>query len=218
MKNRTFGVIGLGRFGYHMAKTLAEGGAEVIAVDNDEGVVREVGEFVTEAYALDATDEKALKESGIIEADTVIVSIGEKVDASFLVVALLLGLGVKDIIAKGINPLHGKALLKMGVRKVVFPEMDSAVRAAHSLLVTGLSNEIIFAPGHSIYEIEAPAAMKGRTLADLDLRARFNLNVLLIKHKDGGVKSPGPGDMIQDGDSLLAMGDPKSLLKMEDDL
>ena len=91
-----------------MAKTLAEGGAEVIACDIDEEKVKQISELVHQAFILDATDEKALKESGIANADTVIVSIGENIEASILVVVQLMELGVKEIIAKAVNPLHGR--------------------------------------------------------------------------------------------------------------
>ncbi len=130
---KVFGVIGLGRFGFNVAKTLAEGGAEVIACDIDEEKVRQISELVSSAFVLDATDEKALKESGIANADTVIVSIGENVEASLLVVVQLMELGVKEIIAKAVNPLHGRVLERLGVSRVIHPERDMAIRLAHSL-------------------------------------------------------------------------------------
>ena len=97
---KVFGVIGLGRVGFNVAKTLAEGGAEVIACDVDEEKVKAIAELVSQAFILDASDDKALKESGIANADVVIVSIGENIEASILVVVQLMELGVKEIIAK----------------------------------------------------------------------------------------------------------------------
>ena len=127
---KVFGVIGLGRFGFNVAKTLAEGGAEVIACDVDEEKVKAIAELVSQAFILDATDEKALKESGIANADVVIVSIGENIEASILVVVQLMELGVKEIIAKAVNPLHGRILERLGISRVIHPERDMSIRAS----------------------------------------------------------------------------------------
>ena len=119
---KVFGVIGLGRFGFNVAKTLAEGGAEVIACDVDEEKVKAIAELVSQAFILDATDEKALKESCIANADVVIVSIGEYIEASKLVVVQLMELGVMEKIAKSVNPLHGKILERLGISRVIHPD------------------------------------------------------------------------------------------------
>ncbi|MDQ7082904.1 MAG: TrkA family potassium uptake protein [Aquificota bacterium] len=101
---RTFGVIGLGKFGFYVARTLSEAGMEVIAMDKDPEKVRQVSDFVTHAYIADALDEKALEESGILTSDTVIVSIGTNVEASILITVMLLKRGVREVVAKAINP------------------------------------------------------------------------------------------------------------------
>ncbi len=211
---RIFGVIGLGRFGFHVAKTLAEGGAEVIAVDRDEEKVKKAGEFITRAYIGDALDEKALEEAGIFNADTVVLSIGENVEASILVAVLLIERGVRDIVAKAVNPLHGEVLRRLGVRRVVFPEMEMAVRVAKSLLITGMIEEIPFAPGHSIYEIEAPRRIAGKTLRELDLRNRYGINVLAIKREGKVIPNPSADDRINAGDVLLVLGSEESIHRL----
>ena len=211
---RVFGVIGLGRFGFHVAKTLAEGGAEVIAIDRDEERVRRVSEFITRAYIGDALDEKALEEAGMFNADTVVLSIGENVEASILVAVLLIERGVRDIVAKAVNPLHGEVLRRLGVRRVVFPEMEMAVRVAKSLLITGMIEEIPFAPGHSIYEIEAPSRIAGKTLRELDLRNRYGINVLAIKREGRVIPNPSADDRIKAGDVLLVLGSEESVQRL----
>ncbi len=203
---RVFGVIGLGRFGFHVAKTLAEAGAEVIAIDRDEDRVRRIGDLVTHAYIADALEEKALEESGVLTADTVIVSIGVNVEASILVTVLLMNRGVKDIVAKAINPLHGEVLRRLGVRRVVYPEMEMAVKLARSLLITGMVEEIPFAPGYSIFEIKAPGSIVGKTLREVDLRRKYGVNVLVIKRGNRLIVNPPADERIDAEDLLLILG------------
>ena len=203
---RVFGVIGLGRFGYHVAKTLAEAGVEVIAIDKDPDKVRQVSDLVTHAYIADALDEKALEESGIFTADTVVISIGVNIEASILVTVILLGRGVKDIVAKAINPLHGEVLSRLGVKRVVYPEMEMGVKLARSLLIGGVLEEIPFAPGYSIFEIKAPRRITGKTLKELDLRRRYGITVLVIKRGDKVIVNPSATDRIEPDDVLLVLG------------
>ena len=205
-KNRTFGVIGLGRFGYHVARTLAQGGAEVIACDVDEEKVREISEYVSLAYVLDATDAKALKESGIANVDTAVVSIGENIEASILIVVQLKELGVKEVVAKAITPLHGKVLEKLGVDRVVYPEKEMAIRVAHSLLAGEFIEEIPIGEKHSLFELKAFDFMLGKTLRDLDVRRRFGVSVLAIKRGENLIVNPIGDEKILPGDILVVLG------------
>jgi len=213
-KNRTFGVIGLGRFGYHVARTLAQGGAEVIACDVDEEKVREISEYVSLAYVLDATDAKALKESGIANVDTAVVSIGENIEASILIVVQLKELGVKEIVAKAVNPLHGKVLEKLGVDRVVYPEKEMAIRVAHSLLVGEFIEEIPIGEKHSLFELKAFDFMLGKTLRELDIRRRFGVSVLAIKRGENLIVNPVGDEKILPGDILVVLGTTEQLSTM----
>jgi trk system potassium uptake protein TrkA len=213
-KNRTFGVIGLGRFGYHVARTLAQGGAEVIACDVDEEKVREVSEYVSLAYVLDATDAKALKESGIANVDTAVVSIGENIEASILIVVQLKELGVKEVVAKAITPLHGKVLEKLGVDRVVYPEKEMAIRVAHSLLAGEFIEEIPIGEKHSLFELKAFDFMLGKTLRELDVRRRFGVSVLAIKRGENLIVNPVGDEKILPGDILVVLGTTEQLSSM----
>ncbi len=213
-KNKSFGVIGLGRFGYHVALTLAKGEAEVIACDVDEEKVREVSEYVSLAYVLDATDAKALKESGIANVDTVVVSIGENIEASILIVVQLKELGVKEVVAKAITPLHGKVLEKLGVDRVVYPEKEMAIRVAHSLLVGEFIEEIPIGEKHSLFELKAFDFMLGRTLKDLDIRRRFGVSVLAIKRGENLIVNPMGDEKILSGDILVILGTTEQISSM----
>ncbi len=213
-KNRTFGVIGLGRFGYHVARTLAQGGAEVIACDVDEEKVREISEYVSLAYVLDATDARALKESGIANVDTAVVSIGKNIEASILIVVQLKELGVKEVVAKAITPLHGKVLEKLGVDRVVYPEKEMAIRIAHSLLVGEFIEEIPIGEKHSLFELKAFDFMLGKTLRDLDVRRRFGVSVLAIKRGENLIVNPVGDEKVLPGDILVVLGTTEQLSTM----
>ena len=142
MAKRTFGVIGLGRFGYAMATTLAQLGHDVIGVDSDEDKVRALADVISLAMLLDAIDEKALRAAGMKDVDVAVVSIGENIESSLLVVTLLQEIGVKKIVAKAVTALHGRILEKLGVSRVVFPEREMAVRVAHGLVMPNVLDYI----------------------------------------------------------------------------
>lgn len=203
---KVFGVIGLGRFGFNVAKTLAEGGAEVIACDRDEERVRQIADIVHQAFILDATDEKALKESGIANADVVVVSIGENIEASILVVVQLMELGVKEIIAKAVNPLHGRILERLGISRVIHPERDMAIRLAHSLLVGGFIEEIPIAHNYSIFEMLPIAKFHNKTLKELDLRRKYDMTVLAIKRGEKFIVNPSGDEWILPNDIMIVLG------------
>jgi len=212
--SRIFAVIGLGRFGFYVAKTLAELGAEVIAVDVDESKVKQISELVTHAYVADALDEKALEEAGVFNADTAVVSIGQNVEASIFVVVILKEKGVREIVAKAINHLHGKVLERLGVARVVYPEMETAIKLAHSLILKGLIEEIPFAPGYSIFELKAPENFYGKSLKELDLRKRFDVTVLAVKKPDGKIIVNPSGDyVLEKDDTLLVLGNKEKMVE-----
>ncbi|GAB6072993.1 TrkA family potassium uptake protein [Venenivibrio stagnispumantis] len=213
-EKRIFAVIGLGKFGFHVAKTLAERGMEVIAIDKDEDRVKEVSEFVTQTYILDATDEKALRESGIKAVDVAVVSVGENLEANLMIVMLLNELGIKEIVAKAINPLHGKMLEKLNVSRVIYPEMETAIRVANSLIAKEIIEEIYLTENYSIFEIKVPQFMVGKTLAELDLRKKYDINVLGVKRENSVIINPAGEFMLQDGDILIVLGNINNVMDL----
>ncbi len=174
MARRQFAVIGLGRFGSAMATTLAELGHDVIGVDGDAERVRALADTITQAVELDATDERALRSVGIQDVDVAVVSIGENIESSLLVVMQLRELGVKTIVAKAVTPLHGKILEKLGVSRVIFPEREMAVRIAHGLVMPNVIDYIELSRDFSIVELPAPSQTcmaRCRHTADIALTA-----------------------------------------------
>ncbi len=217
---KVFGVIGLGRFGSNVARTLAENGAEVIAIDNDKNRLEKLEGLITKLYQGDVTNEQTLKESGILNADVVIVSIGENIEASILVVVQLMNLGVKNIIAKAWNELHGTILEKLGVQRVVYPEKEMAKRLAHSLLIGEFIEEIPFSEDYRIYEIKSFNGLYGKSLKELDMRRRFGISVLAVKRKgeEKPIINPAGDFKIGEGDILLILGREEDIVKFSNSL
>lgn len=204
-----------------MATTLASAGYDVIGIDGDEDKVRAVADLVSLAIQLDATNEKALRGAGIGDVDVAIVSIGENIESSLLVVTIVREIGIKDIVAKAVTPLHGRILEKLGVGRVVFPEREMAIRVAHSLVIPNVLDYIELSSDFSIVEVPAPPEFVGKTLRDIGLRARFGLTTIAIKHvSPAGVRlsmniAPGPDDVIQQGDVLSLLGSNEKLAQLD---
>ena len=221
MAKRSFAVIGLGRFGSAMSTTLAELGHDVVGVDGDEDRVRALADTISLAVQLDATDEKALRAAGIEEVDVAVVSIGENIESSLLVVTLLRELGIKNIVAKAVTPLHGRILEKLGVTRVVFPERETAIRLAHSLVIPNVLDYIELSNEFSIVEVPAPPDFAGKTLKQIGLRSRFGLTTIAIKRPsrtgDGAITNiaPGPDDVIEAGDTLALLGSNERLGQLD---
>ncbi len=217
MMGRQFAVIGLGRFGFSVAETLIKKGQEVLAIDRDEEKVEAVSDFATYAVQCDGTDEKALRAVNIQNADVAVVSIGEDIESSILIVMTLKELGVKQVIAKAVTPLHGKILMNLGVREVVFPERDAAIRLAHRLIAPNVIEYLQLVPGYSIEEMSVPPWLAGKKLSESQIRTRFGVNVIAIKRSQtrvvkGQVRTeevltfPGPEDIVEKDDILVMIG------------
>jgi trk system potassium uptake protein len=210
---KQFAVIGIGRFGFSIAKKLFEAGQEVLAVDVDEELIEESKTFVTHAVIADSTEEESLKSIGIRNFDSVIVAIGNDIQSSILTVLLLKELGVKHVIAKALNKLHGKVLTKVGADLVVFPERDMGERVAHLLLAPNVLNFIELSQDYSVEEIKIPDSMTNKTLRELDLRAKFNISVIAIRSDNKVIISPSPDEVIHMEDVLIVLGNNKDLAK-----
>ncbi|ETI66473.1 potassium channel family protein [Neobacillus vireti] len=206
-----YAVIGLGRFGLSIAYKLFESGQEVLGVDVNEERVEESQPYATHSIIADSTDADALKSIGIRNFDTVIVAIGNDIQASILSVLLLKELGVKKVIAKALNKLHGQVLKKVGADWVVFPERDMGIRVAHQLLSPNVLNFIELSKNYSVEEVKIPDRMLYKTLRELDLRARYNLSVIAIRHEDEINISPSPDKKMDDGDVLVVIGENRDL-------
>ncbi|MFH7820296.1 potassium channel family protein [Neobacillus thermocopriae] len=208
---KQYAVIGLGRFGSSVAARLYESGQEVLGVDVNMERVEDSNEFVTHAVIADSTDPESLKAIGIRNFDTVIVAIGNDIQASILSVLLLKELGVKKVIAKALNKLHGQVLEKVGADWVIFPERDMGIRVAHQLLSPNVLNFIEISKNYSVEEVRATEKMKDKTLRELDIRAKYNLSVIAIRKDHELTISPPPDKIIDEGDVLVVIGENRDL-------
>jgi trk system potassium uptake protein TrkA len=221
VKRKQFGVIGLGRFGSAMAITLTELGHDVIGVDGDESRVQQLADVITHALQIDATDEKALRAAGIQDVDVAVVSIGENIESSLLVVMQLRELGIRTIVAKAVTPLHGRILEKLGVSRVIFPEREMAIRIAHSLVMPNVIDYIELSRDFSIVEVPAPEAFVGRTLKQLELRPRLGLTLIAIKRQADGSSAivtniaPAADETIRRRDILALLGSNERLNQLD---
>jgi trk system potassium uptake protein TrkA len=204
-----------------MALTLTELGHDVIGVDGDESRVQQLADMITHALQIDATDEKALRSAGIHEVQVAVVSIGENIESSLLVVMQLRELGIETIVAKAVTPLHGRILEKLGVSRVIFPEREMAIRIAHSLVMPNVIDYIELSRDFSIVEVPAPDAFVGRTLKQLELRQRLGLTLIAIKRKadDTGAVvtniAPAADETIRSGDILALLGSNERLSRLD---
>ena len=215
MKSKQFIVIGLGKFGQSVAKTLYQLGYDVLAVDDDEAIVQEISDQVTHAVQMDATDEYSLRTLGIRNFDVAVVSIGTNVQSSIMVTLNLKEAGVKKVIAKGNNEMHAKLLRKIGADRVILPEADMGVRVAHNLVSSYILDFIELSPDYSIVEISVPTQWIGKTIKDLDARAKYGFNIMAIKSDLDINILPVATDVIGDNNILVVIGSIEDLAKIE---
>lgn len=212
---KAFAIIGVGRFGESVAKTLTELGNEVLIVDKSQERIQEVSEFVTHAVEADVMDESVLKELGLRNFDVVIVSIGSDREASIMATLLAKEMGVKKVISKAQSELHGKVLKKVGADKVVFPERDMGTRVAHNLTSTNILDYIELSPDFSILEIGALESWIGKSLKELRLRNKYGVNIIAIKEGVNVNISPSSENIIEEGQIIVMIGDSKAIKKIE---
>jgi len=220
---RQVAVIGLGRFGYGVAETLVKKGCEVLAIDTDPEKVQAISDLATFAVQCDATDEKALRAISIQNVDVAVVSIGENVEASILIVQTLKELGIKQIIAKGVTALQGKILKNLGVSEVIFPERDAATRLAQRLMSPNVFEYLELVPGYSVEEIAVPDEMSGLRLKEAQIQETYHINLIGIRKKvtrmvKGRMTTdevfnvtPSSEDVIEKGDVLVVVGKQEDL-------
>lgn len=213
-----YAVIGLGRFGSSICKELSEEGMNVLAIDIDEHKVNEFKNIASFAVIADATDEQALKDIGIKNIDHVIVAIGDNIQASILTTVILSEMGVKKITVKAQNDYHEKILQKIGAHQVVHPERDMGRRLAHSLISSNILDYIELSEEHSIVEVIASRKMVGKSLVELNIRAKYGCNVVAVKRGDEIIVSPDAQFSFEENDVLIVIGRDNDISRFERNL
>ena len=208
---KSYVVIGLGRFGNTLARQLCKLGAEVLAMDVHNDLVQQVAEDVTHAVVGDAQDKDVLRALGVRDFDCAIVAIGTDLAASVLTVMNLQELGVPYIICKAHDETHSRVLKKLGVNKVVIPEQENATRLARSLHSHNVLDYIELSEDYGILEIPAPKSWVGKTLKELNIRAKLGVNIIAVENNKKTNVSPAADYQIQQEDVLVVLGDNYSL-------
>ena len=222
---RQFAVIGLGRFGSSVARTLAKKGYQVLAVDISENITQNISDEVTQTVCLDATDEKALRTVGIENVDVAIVGVGTDLEASILTTLNLKEIGIKEIVCKAVSEDHKKVLEKIGATRVIQPEREIGSRVANSLISTSVIEQIELSDESSIVELIPPKEFIGKSLREMDVRAKFGVNVIAIKRKIPSASkkgeeevvnvSPQAEDVIAKGDVIVVLGTNEDIEKLK---
>lgn len=206
-------VIGLGNFGGTLARALSERECHVTVIDRDQDKIQDIKDKVTQAIVADAADKGTLEEIGVQSADVIMVSIGDRVEASVLITLYLKELGAKRILAKANSEDHGKLLRSVGASEIILPEQDQALRLASSLVTPNVLDFIELGGDYSIIEFEAPKSFYAKTLKELELRSKYAVQILAVNNPLFEKPMPLPyGDyVVRPDDVFFIMGENKKL-------
>lgn len=211
----TYGIIGLGRFGYALAMELAAAGAELIVLDRDEEKIRELREYTDNAFIVRSLDKKTLSETGIQNCDVAVVCIGEHMDTSILTTLNLVSLGIPKVIAKSKSQEHGEILEKLGA-EVVYPERDMGIRLAHRLEASKMLDYIQLSEKLNISKLMIPEKMIGKTVLEVNLRKEFGVNIIAVENGGNLMELVAPGYQFRPDDILFLSGSRAGLNKLSD--
>lgn len=212
---KEFVVIGLGRFGGSIVRELVQLDADVMAIDISSEKVDEFAQIATQAVAADTTDESVLRSLGIRNFQHVVVAIGENIQASILTTLMLKEIGVEKITVKAQNDYHEKVLRKIGADHVVHPERDMGKRIANNMVSNNILDYLELSDQYSIAEIRVSDKLVGKTLVELDIRAKYGVNIVAIKRGIHILVSPQAIEQIEANDILIAIGSDVDIHRFE---
>jgi len=213
---KQFLIIGLGRFGASVSRTLSKAGHSVIGIDHSEDRIQRVAAEINDAIKCDATDAEILESLSIRDFDATIVAIGEKyIQNSILVTLILKEKGAKKIIAKAGTQTQGRVLSKVGADIIVYPEKDMGERVAKSLVSTNMVDFLEIAPDISIIEIISPKLMVGQNLVELNMRNKYGITIIAVKNNKNEIKIPPDVNYrFQPDDVVTLIGENRQLKKL----
>ena len=217
MKHTTFGVIGLGRFGTALAKSLAEAGKEVIVVDCNESKVRELRHYTEHAFVAEDLSKETLEDMGIQNCDTVIICIGEKIDNSIITTLNVVRKGITQVIAKAISRDQGAVLEKIGA-DVVYPERDMALRLGKRLVSNNFLDYISLDNDVEIQQLPVSSKMVGITVQEFNIRQRYGLNIIAIEREHTTDIEVSPQYRFAEDDIIVVIGRVENIKRFEMDL
>ncbi len=212
-QKNTYGIIGLGRFGYALALELATSDADFIVLDRDEEKIRELREYTENAFIVKNLEKKTLEETGIQNCDIVVLCIGEQLDTSILTTLNLVSLGVPHVIAKARSAEHGEILEKLGA-EVVYPERDIAIRLAHRLEASTVLDYIQLSEKLNISKLTVPSEIVGKTVLETNFRGKYGVNIIAIENKTKIYETVMPDYCFKESDILFVSGSKEGLNKL----
>ncbi|MEE1230591.1 MAG: TrkA family potassium uptake protein [Phascolarctobacterium sp.] len=212
-KRKQFLVAGLGLFGTSVAVTLQGLGYEVYAMDSDESLVQNLSSQLSYVVSGDASDRKTLQSLPLEDIDVAVVAIGN-VERNMMTTMLLKELGIKQVISKAINNLHGAMLSKIGADKVVYAERDMGERVAHNLISAGVMDYIELSSEISVMSLPIPTEFVGKNLIEADLRRRYDVNVVAIKRDGRTLVNPKAQEVFQPEDEIVVLGTHEGVKRM----
>ena len=212
--NKSYAVLGLGRYGFAVAKELVSNGVEVLAVDVDEATVNSAIADIPLCKCADVTDVEVIERLGIAEIDTVIICMAGNLEASVMAVTLCKEVGVKNVIAKCANEMHQKILLRVGADQVVFPENESGIRLAKNLISSGFVDVISLSKDVSMIEIEVKEDWVGKNLIELNLRKKYGFNIVAIKSGEEVNVNINPEQILNADTTLIVIANKAKLGKL----
>lgn len=214
---KKYAVIGLGNFGFHVAKALYNEGHEVIAIDTDKTHVQAIDAYSSESIIMDATDKEALRTLGLDQMDGVIIATGTKISTSVLICLYLQEMGVKAILAKALDEDHEKILKRVGATEIIHPERDMALRVARSLSTPNALDFIPLAKDFELVQVAPPKEFLDKNLIQLNLRAKYNVQIIAIKElsPENMVLAPPASFVIKNSDLLILLGKTEDINKIK---
>lgn len=204
MKN--FVVIGLGRFGTAVARELYEVGNDVLGLDTNSENVENIADYVTHAVTGDGRDPEVLRALGVADYDCAVVAVGSDVGSSALITMRLKEAGVPQVVCKAQSHVHQRLLEKIGADRVVFPEHEMGIKVAQGLARSNILNFIELSPEYGLVDVDLPRDWAGHTIRDLDIRAKYKINVIAVRRGSDFHVSPGADWIMIEGDKLVVLG------------
>ncbi len=215
---KQFAVLGLGRFGTKVARELFYKGQEIIVMDKNEAKIQAIRDEVTHAYIGDITSEDALKESGVNDCDVAIVAESSNIESNIIACQILKGFGVKKVIAKAQNTLHGKILKQLQVDQVIYPEQDTAIKLVSKLTSDSVLDYIELGSNVNIVSIAVTDKLENKTIRELALRRRFHVTILGIKRGEEIFFNLTDENKVEKGDIMIVFGETEALKNLNLDL
>ncbi len=214
-EKNTYGIVGLGRFGFALALELAKSDADIIVLDHDEEKIRELREYTENAYVVKNPDKKTLAETGIQNCNIAVVCIGEHMEFSILTTLNLVSLGIPNVIAKATSAEHGEILEKLGA-EVVYPERDMAIRLANRLETSKALDYIQLSEKLNISKLIAPKAIVGKSVMDVNFRGKFGVNIIAIENGSTIIETVTPDYIFKSNDILFVSGSKEGLNRLSE--